>query len=172
VRLGDDEVDPLLDRPAELLLVLGAHDGAGALGIRRVIAPCVADVAGHQGAALGRDLVGDPDRLAVHGLQVAVPADVAQLVAVRVVGQRHHDVGPRAEELAVELPERARLVEDHLRDVRTGLDVAAPLELEHIALGADDHAVGEALLEGAGGRAAHRPADVRSKRAGAKRSRS
>ena len=48
----------------------------------------------------------------------------------------------------MQLPERVGLVEDHLGHVGARLDVAAPLELEDVALGADDDAVSETLLEG------------------------
>ena len=48
----------------------------------------------------------------------------------------------------MQLPERVGLVEDHLGDERARLDVAAALELEDVALGADDDAVSEALLQG------------------------
>ena len=152
VRLGDDEVDALLLRPAQLLAVLLAHDGAGVDGIGRVVAPGVADVAGDERPALGCDLVRDADGLPVHQLEVVAAADVAQLLAVGVVGQRHHDVGAGPQELAVQLPQRVRRIEDHLGHVRAGLDVAAAFELEDVALAADDHAVGEPLGEAAGGR--------------------
>ena len=58
---------------------------------------------------------------------------------MRVIGQRHHHVGARAQQLAVQLAQRSRLVEDHLGDERAGLHVTAALELEHVALGAEDH---------------------------------
>jgi hypothetical protein len=74
--------------------------------------------------------------------------DRLELVAVRVVGQRDHHVRAGAQELAVQLPQRIGLVEDHLGDERARLDVAAALELEDVALGADDDAVSEALLQG------------------------
>ena len=50
-------------------------------------------------------------------LEVAVAADVAELVAVRVVGERDHHVGAGAQELAVQLPQRVGLVEDDLGHV-------------------------------------------------------
>ena len=48
----------------------------------------------------------------------------------------------------MQLAQRVGLVEDHLGDERAGLDVAAALELEDVALGADDDAVSETLLQG------------------------
>ena len=48
----------------------------------------------------------------------------------------------------MQLPQRVGRVEDHLGHVGTGLDVAAALELEDVALGADDDALGETLLAG------------------------
>ena len=54
----------------------------------------------------------------------------------------------RAQELAMQLAQRVGRVEDHLGDERAGLDVAAALELEDVALGAEDDAVRETLLQG------------------------
>ena len=75
VGLRDHEVDALLDRPAELLLVLRADHRARPLRLGRVVGPGVADVAGHERAALGGDLVRDPHRLAVQLLEVVPAAD-------------------------------------------------------------------------------------------------
>ena len=47
----------------------------------------------------------------------------------------------------MQLPQRVGLVEDHLGHERPRLDVAAALELEDVALGADDDAVSEAFLQ-------------------------
>jgi hypothetical protein len=168
VRLGDDEVDALVDGPPELLLVLRAHHGPGRLRVLRVIRPGVADVAGDERSALAGDLVGDADRLAVHLLEVAVTPDVLELLAVRVVGERDHDVGAGAEELAVQLPHGVGRVEDHLRHVRSRLHVSAAFQLEDVAFGADDDAFGEALLQGPLRRTAHRGRSS-SKRAGSNR---
>src|SRR5919199_357162 len=74
--------------------------------------------------------------------------DIAQLLAVRVVRERDHHVRSRAQELAVQLADRLRLVEDHLGHIGAGLDVAAPLQLEDVALGADDDALSEPLFQG------------------------
>ena len=41
---------------------------------------------------------------------------ILQLLAVRVVGQRDHDVSAGAQELAVQLDHRLRRVEDDLRE--------------------------------------------------------
>ena len=108
VGLGDDEVDALLDRPAELLGIHGPN-GPGGRRVVRIISPGVADVPGHQRTALGRDLAGYPHGGAVHRLQVALAAHVTQLLPVRVVGQRHHHVRARAQELAVQLAHRVRV---------------------------------------------------------------
>ena len=54
-----------------------------------------------------------------------------------VVGERLDHVGAGAHELAVELAHRLGGVEHDLRHVGAGLEVAAPLQLEQIALGAD-----------------------------------
>ena len=58
---------------------------------------------------------------------------------------------------------------EKLKDVGPGLDVAAALELEHVALGADDDSLGEALVEGPLRRTAHAMASLCTKRAGANR---
>ena len=60
-------------------------------------------------------------------------------------------------------------VEDDLGHVGTGLDVAAALELEDVALGADDDPVGETLGERPLRRTAHETAAPSTKRAGSKR---
>ena len=57
---------------------------------------------------------------------------------------------PAAQELAVQLPQRIRRVEDDLGYVRAGLDVAASLELEDVALGTDHRTVGDPLGETCG----------------------
>jgi hypothetical protein len=148
VGLRDHEVHALLDRPSDLLLVLRAHDRARGVGFTRIERPGVADVARHERAALRSHLVGDPHRLAVHGLQVAVTAHIGELLPVRVVGQRHHDVGAGPQELPVQLADGVRLIQDDFGNERARLDVAAPLELEDVALGADHDAVRQALGEG------------------------
>ena len=127
VGLGDHEVDALLDRPPELLLVLRAHHRAGCRRVLGVVRPRVADVPGHQRVALAGDLAGDPHGLAVHRLEVVGAADVLELLAVRVVGERDHHVRARAQELAMQLAQRVGRVEDHFRHERAGLDVAAAL---------------------------------------------
>ena len=91
-------------------------------------------------------------------LQLARAPDVSELLAVGVVGERHHDVRTRAQELAVQLAQCVGGVEDHLGHVGPGLDVAAALELEDVALGADDDALGETLLQRPLRRTAHRSA--------------
>jgi hypothetical protein len=84
VGLVDDEVDALLDRPAQLLLVLRAHDRAGAARVRRVVGPGVADVGRDERAALGGDGVGHLDRGAVHLLQVALTPNCPELLAATI----------------------------------------------------------------------------------------
>jgi hypothetical protein len=55
----------------------------------------------------------------------------------------------------VQLPQRIGLVEDDLGDERTGLDVATALQLEDVALGAEDDAVRQTLLQRPLGRTAY-----------------
>src|SRR5438132_1457087 len=90
-----------------------------------------------QGTALSRDLAGDAHRLAVHRLQVALTADVPQLLPVRVVGERDHHVRARAQELPVQLAHRVGEVENHLGHERARLDVTASFQLEDVALSAE-----------------------------------
>src|SRR6201985_3326282 len=90
--------------------------------------------------ALPPPRAGEPHRLPVHRLQVALAAHVTQLLPVRVVGQRHHHVRARAQELAMQLTHGVRVVEYHLGHERARLDVAAPLQLEDVALGAEHRA--------------------------------
>ena len=52
------------------------------------------------------------------------------------------------DEIAMQLRHRFRMLEHDFRHERAGLQVASPLELEHVALGADDRAAGELLQEG------------------------
>ena len=68
----------------------------------------------------------------------------------------------------MQLAQRVGLVEDHLGDERPGLDVAAALELEDVALGAEHHSVSETLLQGPVRRTRHLVFPC-SKRAGSKR---
>ena len=51
------------------------------------------------------------------------------------------------DELAVQPLHDLRVLEHHLRDERAGLEVAAPLALEEIALRADDGALREPFEE-------------------------
>src|ERR1039458_8322252 len=98
IGLGDDEVDALVHRPAQLLGVGGTDHIAGRR-IVRVVDPGIADVARYQRVALLRDLAGDPDRVPVHRFQGALAADGPQLLPMRVVGERDHHLRARAQEL-------------------------------------------------------------------------
>ena len=83
-------------------------------------------------------------------LEVVLPADDAELVAVGVVGERLDDVRAGVDEVAVELVDDLRMLEHDLGDERARLQVAAALELEDVALGADHGALLEALEQGRG----------------------
>ena len=97
---------------------------------------------------LARDGLRDVERAAVDRLEVALAADDAQLLAMRVVGERLDDVRARVDEVAMELRHDLRMLEHDLGHERAGLQVAAPLELEDVAFGADDGALVEALRAG------------------------
>src|SRR5581483_661229 len=73
--------------------------------------------------------------------------DRPQLLAVAVVREGDQDARAGPGELPVELANRVREVEDDLRHVRPALQVAAALELEEVALGADDDAQLEAFQQ-------------------------
>ena len=62
-------------------------------------------------------------------------------------------------EIAMHLRHDLRVLEHGFGNERTRLHVAAPLELEEIALGADDRALGQALEETARRTATLRPTD-------------
>ena len=94
---------------------------------------------------LGSDIAGDLQRLAVDRLEVVLAADQRQLLAVGVVRERLDDVGTSVDELPVQLGDERRLLEDDLRHERPRLQVAAPLELEEVPLGADDGPLAEAF---------------------------
>ena len=147
VRLGDDQLRAFLDRPRDLLAVHLAHDRAGSLGIRRVVHPGVADVPGKERVALGRHLARDPERVSVQRLEIVLAADRAHLLAMAVVRERDHDLGAGPQELAVQLADGVGEVEHDLGHIRPALEIAAPLELEQIALGTEHHAVVKSLEE-------------------------
>src|SRR5438128_12663432 len=72
-------------------------------------------------------------------------ADDAQLLAVRVVGEGLDDVRAGVHELAVQLRDHLGMLEHDLGHVGAGLQLAASLALEEIALRADDGAACEAI---------------------------
>jgi hypothetical protein len=106
-----------------------------------VVDPGVADIARHQGIPFGGDIFGQPDRLAVERFQVAFTANRLELLAVAIVGQSNHHFCTGAQELA-QLPERIGIIQHDFGDERAGLDIAAPLELEDVAFGAEHDALG------------------------------
>ena len=55
-----------------------------------------------------------------------------------VVGEGQHHVGARVQEIAVQLGHDIRVVQDRFRNIGAGGEIAAPLDLEQIALGTDD----------------------------------
>jgi hypothetical protein len=76
----------------------------------------------------------------VHGFQIVLAADVLELAAVRVVGERDHDVGAGPKKFAVQLAQCVGKIENDFGNIGAGLDVAAPLEFEDVALGAEHDA--------------------------------
>ena len=141
--LSDHVVDAGLGGPTDLLLEHGADPAAGFLV--RCIDVRVADVAGKERATLLGDLLGEHERLAVQPREHLLLADQAELDAVGVVREGLNDVGARVDELAVELRHELRVIQHDLGHVGAGLEVAAPLQLEEVALGADHGAVRKPL---------------------------
>ncbi len=80
------------------------------------------------------------ERLAVERLEQVLLADDLQLLAVAVVGERLDDVGSRPRELDVQLADDVGVLEHDLGHEAAGLEIPPPLELEEVALGADDRA--------------------------------
>ena len=78
-----------------------------------------------------------------------------QLLAVRVVGERLDDVRARMHEFAVQLRHDLGVLQHDLRDEGAGLQIAAPLELEQIAFGADHRAAFRAVPAALRSRAHH-----------------
>ena len=142
--LGDDEVHTLVDGPPHLLVEHGAH-GASGLGVSVDEDVGVADIAGNQCISFLRDLSCEADRAAVHLLERALLADQPELLPVGIVGEGQHHVGASAQEVAVQAGDRIGVFQHHFGHVGTGGDVAGPLELEQIALGADERPGLEAI---------------------------
>ncbi len=143
--LRDDEVDARVGCPADLLLEHRPHGLLRLVVVRIDVG--VADVPGEERPALGCDLLRDRERLPVDLLEQVLLPDDPHLLAVRVVRERLDDVGARAHEVAVQLRDDLGMLEHDLGDEGAGLQIAAPLELEEIALGADHRALVEPLEE-------------------------
>ena len=119
-----------------LLRELGVVADVGAiLGRIRVVDPRVADVAGYERVALGGHLLRDAQRVPVERLEVLLPSDHPQLLAVAVIGEGDHHLGAGAEELPMKLAYGVGKVEHRLRHERSTLHVAASLQLEEVSLG-------------------------------------
>ena len=146
VGLGDDEVDTRVDGPGDLLLEHRAHR-PGRVGVAVDEGVRVRDVPCQERARFRGHLLRDGERLPVERLELAFPADDAQLLAVRVVGQRLDDLRAGVDEVAVELRDDLRMLEHGLGDECARLQVPTPLELEDVALGTDHRATVEALDE-------------------------
>ncbi len=93
---------------------------------------------------------GELERAAVERLEQVLLADQPQLLAVPVVGEGLDDVRAGVDELAMQPLDELRVVEHDLGDERAGLQVAAPLALEQVALRADDGTLLEPLEQATG----------------------
>ena len=101
----------------------------------------------HRARLIG-DSLGDLPRAAIDRLEIAFAADHPEFLSMRVVGERLDDVGARMHEVAMELSHDLGMLEHDLRHESPGLEIASPLELEDVALGADHGTVLEALQQG------------------------
>ena len=147
-RLGDDVVDAGAGGPADLLFENPCDLPEGSL-VARLIDIRVADVAGEQRFRLSRDLPGEGKRHDVHRLEVLLAADDAQLFAMDVVSEGLHDVRAGMDEVAVQPFHHFRVLDQHFGNERTGLQVAATLELEDVSFGANDRTRRQALHQAA-----------------------
>ena len=134
---ADDEIDVGFRRPTDLLLEHGPRL-LMRLGIVDFVNIRVADIAGEQAAELVRHATRDRERIAVHRLEQIFLADQTQLFAVGIIGKRLDDVGARTGKIAMKLAHHIRLFEHDLRHERARLNIAAPLQLEEVALGTND----------------------------------
>jgi hypothetical protein len=159
-RLPDDEIDLCLDRPAHLLLEHRARGVLRRLVLREDVR--IADVSRDQRVALGRNLLGDRERLPVELLEEVLLADQAHLFPVGVIREGRHDVRAGVDEISVQLRHDLGMVEHGLGHERARLHVATPLELEEIALGADHRASLEPFAQSAvvWGSRSHRVAPI------------
>src|SRR5206468_2530798 len=66
---------------------------------------------------------------------------------MRVVSQRLDHIGARVHEIEMELTHDLRMLEHDLGHERAGLQIAAPLEFEQVAFGANDRTGVETLQE-------------------------
>ncbi len=140
-----------LGGPTDLLLE-GAPDQAVRFRVLGLVDVGVGNVTGKQAAAFGGYLLGDRQCLTVERLEDLLLADDLQLLAVAVVGERLDHVRAGVDEIPVQLAHHLGMVEHHLGHVGPGLQVAAPLELEQIALGADHRTGLEPLQQPPAGR--------------------
>jgi hypothetical protein len=145
-RFADDEVGTGIDRPTNLFF---EHGPCRILGLPVIGLPDIriADVAGQQGAALPGDLLCNFQRVAVERLQQVFLSDHAHLFPMGVIGEGLDDIGARVHELTMKFVYLFRMLEDNLRNVRPGLDVAPALELEQVSLRADDRTFAQALQQ-------------------------
>ena len=113
-RLADDEVHAGVHRPADLLLEHRAHRLVRS-GVGRVVDVRVADVAGEAARRFRARPPCELERAAVDRLEILLATDDAQLLAMRVVGERLDDVGSGVHEVAMKLRHRFRMLEHDLR---------------------------------------------------------
>ena len=133
-----------LRRPCHLLVEHRPHrrPRLGAVGLVEVR---IADVAGEQRAGVAGDRGGELESRSVERLEQVLLADDSQLLAVPVVGERLDDVRAGVHELSVQGGDLVGVIEHGLGNERPGLEVAATLQLEEVALGADHRSGGEPL---------------------------
>jgi hypothetical protein len=82
----------------------------------------------------------DSERLAIHLLEDALAADDLQFLPMGVVGEGFDDVAARMHEVLMQPLHHIRVLYHRFGHEGAGLEVAATLQFEEIALGANDMA--------------------------------
>jgi len=142
-RLRDDEVDSGIDRPGGLLLEHPAN-GAPRLVVRGKEVR-VRQIAREQCAALVGDVARQLQRAHVQLFEQVLLADDPQLLAVTEYVNASTTSEPAWTNSRLQLRDHFGMVEHDLWDECAGLEVAAALAFEEVALGADDRSLLEPL---------------------------
>ena len=148
--LADEEVGrPGVDLILELAVEHRPHV-VGALLVAGLVGPGERQVARDERAGLAGDLARDAHGVAVDLVDAAGEPDRGELVVARVEGHGLQHLGPRPQELAMQLLQRLGVLDHHLGRERARLHVAALLQLQQIAAVAQHGSVGDAFQDAVG----------------------